>query len=193
MNKQSLETSTRFWLGSSSSCRPGNCRPWDTHSIFNYLVIILLQCNEFVNRNKTKPCGCKIRKKMIKLEKAPAILERALAEWRKEQTLKKGKTSVTQFADYLEYSQSAVSFWLNGNRPISEDALLEIIPKLAELLGEEVYEELEIDKPDNLYEYVKGNWKETSKEDKKKIAQIIQKATNKPIPNETERKTSPKL
>lgn len=129
---------------------------------------------------------------MTKLDAAPAILEKALAEWRKQQTLKKGKISVTQFADYLEYSQSAVSFWLNGSRPISEEALNEILPKLIELLGDEICNELEISKPDNLYKYVSDNWNGTPIEERKRIAKIIEKYSNKPIPNGSKTKSTPK-
>lgn len=129
----------------------------------------------------------------MNIEKAPIVLEKALAEWRKQETLKREKTSISRFADYLGYSQQAVGFWLNRDRNISEDTLISILPKLVNLLGEEIYEELEIPKPDKLYEYVKENWEETPNEERKKIAKIIEKYTKKPLPNEQETKTSPKF
>ena len=129
---------------------------------------------------------------MTNLDKAPTILDQAFAEWRKRETLKRGKTSISKFADYLGYSQQAVSFWLNRDRKISEDAVLEMLPKLSELLGEEVYDELEVPRPDKLYEYVTSNWNDAPVEEKKRIAKIIEKYSKKPIPNGTEAKHTPK-
>jgi transcriptional regulator with XRE-family HTH domain len=124
----------------------------------------------------------------MKLDLAPKIIERALAEWRKQQTLKKGKTSVTVFADFLNYSQSSVSQWVNGGKAVSEDALIAIAPKLAELLGEEIYDELEIEKPDLMLDYVNNNWKNVSKQKKEKIAKLIEEDTKRPVPHEPKTK-----
>lgn len=126
---------------------------------------------------------------MPNLDKALNILEKALAEWRKQQTLKQGKISVTAFAEYLGYSQQIVNFWLNKDQPISENAITKIAPKLAELLSNEIYTELEIEKPDILYNYIKDNWKNISKDKKDKIVKVINDQTGKPIPNE--QKTKP--
>lgn len=129
---------------------------------------------------------------MANLKKAPEILENALAEWRKQQTLKKDKTSVSEFANFLEYSQTTVSLWLNGDREISEEAILFIIPKLEKLLGIEVYDELEIERPDQLLEFIKGNWNKTPQEEKAKIAKIVEKYSKTSKANETEPKPAPK-
>jgi transcriptional regulator with XRE-family HTH domain len=129
---------------------------------------------------------------MVNLAKAPIILEKALAEWRKKQTLRKEKTSVSEFANFIEYSQTTVSLWLNGDREITEKALLEILPKLIELLGEDICDELEIPRPDVLYGYVSENWNEAPIEERKRIAKIIEKYSNKPIPNGKEAKHTPK-
>ncbi|MBI2331701.1 MAG: hypothetical protein HYU84_06005 [Chloroflexi bacterium] len=129
---------------------------------------------------------------MPNLEKAPELLDQAFAEWRKQETLKRGKTSIGKFAEFLGYSPAAVGFWLNRDRPISEEALITILPKLAELLGEEIYNKLDIPKPDKLFEYVSKNWDEAPIEERQRIAKIIQKYTNTPIPNDTRPKPSPK-
>jgi transcriptional regulator with XRE-family HTH domain len=123
---------------------------------------------------------------MSKIVKAQAFLEKALAEWRKQETLKKGKTSVSKFADFLNYSQTAVSLWLNGDRNISEEALMEILPKLAELLGMEIYDELEIQRPNLLYQYVARHWKNLPPEEQKRVGKTISKYTDDPLPNDTE-------
>jgi transcriptional regulator with XRE-family HTH domain len=117
-------------------------------------------------------------------EKAKLVLENALAEWRKRETLKRERTSISRFADYLGYSQQAVSFWLNGTNPISDEAINKMAPKLAELLGERIYDELQLKKPDLLLDYVTGNWETMSKEKKEKIAKLIEQDTKRPIPNE---------
>lgn len=129
---------------------------------------------------------------MANLEKAPQILEKALAEWRREQTLKKEKTSVSEFANFLNYSQTTVSLWLNGDREITEKAILEILPKLIEILGVDICDELEIPRPDTLYGYVTENWNDAPIEEKKRIAKIIEKYSKKPIPNGTEAKHTSK-
>lgn len=128
---------------------------------------------------------------MPNLSKAPIILEKALAEWRKQETLKKGKTSISKFAEYLGYSQQAVGFWLNRDRNISEEALFTILPKLESLLGIEVYDELEIERPDKLLEFIKGNWNKTPQEEKTKIAKIIEKYSKASTKNETEPNPKP--
>ena len=129
---------------------------------------------------------------MNDIKKNRQILERALAEWRKVQTLKREKTSISKFADYLGYSQQAVSFWLNGDNEISEQAILKILPKLSELLGLEIYDELNLDRPDVIKNYVNENWNDAPLEERKRIAKIIEKYSSKPIPNGTESKSTPK-
>jgi len=129
---------------------------------------------------------------MNNAKKNQQILERALAEWRKIQTLKREKTSISKFADYLGYSQQAVSFWLNGDNEISEQAILKMLPKLSELLGLEIYDELNLERPDIIQNYVNENWNDAPVEEKKRIAKIIEKYSKKPIPNGTEAKHTPK-
>jgi transcriptional regulator with XRE-family HTH domain len=123
---------------------------------------------------------------MIKIENAPTVLERALAEWRKQETLKRGRTSIRKFADYLGYSQALVGFWLNKKQKISEGALINIAPKLATLLGNEIYKELEITKPNIYKEYAIRNWEKLPEKKQKEITKIIKKYTNEPTPNEKE-------
>ncbi len=123
---------------------------------------------------------------MVNLSKAPSILERALAEWRKQETLKRGKTSVSKFAEFLDYSQTAVSLWLNGDRNISEEALIDILPKMVDLLGLEIYDELEIPRPNPLHQYITTHWDQLPEEEQKRISKIVSKYTKDPVPNDTE-------
>ena len=112
---------------------------------------------------------------MVKTDVAPTILERALAEWRKRETLKRGKTSIRKFAEYLGYSQAIVGFWLNKNQKISENAIKNIAPKLAELLGDEIYTELEIEKPNIYKDYVIKNWEKLPEKKQKEIFETVKK------------------
>jgi transcriptional regulator with XRE-family HTH domain len=117
------------------------------------------------------------------------LLEKAFAEWRKRETLKREKVSIRKFANYLGYSQALVGFWLNKDQNISENAIVNIAPKLAELLGEEIYEKLEIQKPNLLHQYASTHWENLPEEEQKRIAKIIAKYTDDPLPNEP--KTQP--
>jgi hypothetical protein len=129
---------------------------------------------------------------MSKLAKAPSLLERAFAEWRKQETLRRSSTSIGKFADFLGYSRTIVGFWLNGDRPISEDALISILPKLAELLGLEVYDELEIPRPNFLYQFVVAHWDNLPPDEQKRITKIIAKYTTDPVPDNADTQPAPK-
>jgi len=120
---------------------------------------------------------------MAHLEKAIQVLEEALAEWRKQQSLQRGKTSVSEFANYLNYSQTAVSLWLNKDREIGEDALIKIAPKLAKLLGNRIYKTLALPQPEENLEYIKNNWNEFSPEER----EIMRKQAEKIIKKKNER------
>lgn len=75
---------------------------------------------------------------------------------------KTGKHSVTAFAQYLSknkfkivFSQQIVSGWINGDfKPSSKYA-----PPLAEILGDHIYDVLELDRPDPDLERLTQIWK----------------------------------
>lgn len=112
---------------------------------------------------------------MAKSEKAHEILEKAFAEWRKKQTLKREKISVEEFGKYLGYSQQAVNFWLNKDRPVGENALTKIAPKLAELLGNEIYKILELPEPEENLIYIESVWDKLSPEEQRIIRNQTEK------------------
>lgn len=116
---------------------------------------------------------------MPNTEKAPLILEKALAEWRKQQTLKREKISISKFADFLGYSQQAVNFWLNRDRPVSEEAIIRIAPKLAELLGTEIYTILELPEPKINLKYLESIWGNLSPKDREKLRKEAEKIVKK--------------
>lgn len=61
---------------------------------------------------------------------------------------------------------------------------------LVEKFGDEVYEVLERDPVDVLFLYVQDNWNDAPPKEQKRIAEIIAKHSNKPLPNDTETRTS---
>jgi transcriptional regulator with XRE-family HTH domain len=120
-----------------------------------------------------------VKIEIMNLEKAHEILEKAFAEWRKIQTLKREKISVEEFGNFLGYSQQAVNFWLNKDRPIGENAIIKIAPRLAELLGNKIYKDLGLPEPEENLEYIKKNWNEFTPEERvilrKQAEKIIKK------------------
>ena len=75
-------------------------------------------------------------------EKFSNVLNLALREWRKQQIDKDENYSIDKFAAQLGFSQSAISTWLNNKQSPNLESLIKITPKLAEILGNQVYLEL---------------------------------------------------
>lgn len=116
---------------------------------------------------------------MTNLDKAHEILEKALAEWRKQQTLKRERISIEEFASFLGYSQPTVNLWLNKDRKIGESALSKMAPKIAELLGNEIYKILELPMPEENLVYIENNWEKLSLEEKREIKKMIERKIKK--------------
>lgn len=114
---------------------------------------------------------------MTEQEIAYKILNEAFAEWTKRQTLIKGSKSTEEFANYLGYSQQAVNFWLNRKNKISERAIDTIAPKLAELLGTEIYKILGLPMPDKSKIELDNIWENLSNEKKSEILKLAKKFT----------------
>jgi len=75
-------------------------------------------------------------------EKFSNVLNLALREWRKQQIDKDEGYSLDKFAAQLGFSQSAISTWLNNKQSPNLESLIKITPKLAEILGNQVYIDL---------------------------------------------------
>lgn len=98
-----------------------------------------------------------------------------------ERETKEGKrTTIQEFAKFLEVSQPLLSTWLKGNTEPSDKK----IQLLAEKLGEEVYETLGKIRPDPFIRYITKNWKKLPEKKQKEILETIKKYTNDPIPEE---------
>ncbi len=75
------------------------------------------------------------------------------------------RISYSEFADYLEVSQQDLSNWINNkNQPAPER-----ITKLARKLGPEVYDALEHERPDPIYDFLSTYWEEFDPQFKNQI------------------------
>jgi hypothetical protein len=104
-------------------------------------------------------------------------LEQKYLEW--QHTSGKRKT-IDQFAEYLECKRPLVSRWMGGTLKPGRDK----IERLAELLGPEIYDALELPRPDPKLHYVKKHWEETPKKVQKKIMEEIQRYTTEKAPDD---------
>lgn len=95
----------------------------------------------------------------------PQYLEKKYLEW--QQVVGERKT-VREFAEYIGVSASSITMWWKGKRTPEGDN----IQKLAEKLGIEVYDILEIPRPnENLYYLIK-EWDNYSTEHQKAIREF---------------------
>jgi len=96
------------------------------------------------------------------------FLELKFLEWQQKEG---GRKTVSEFAEHVGFSPSAVSLWWNGTRkPTREN-----IRKLAEVLGPEVYDALGLERPDPLLTYVAKSWDELKPEQARAIAEQVEK------------------
>lgn len=81
------------------------------------------------------------------------------------------KLSLDDFAEMLGCSPSTLSHWMNGRRKPGP----EYIKKLEELFGLEVYDALEINRPDPLLRYIENNWQRLQPDQQKAIHEEVEK------------------
>ena len=121
-------------------------------------------------------------------EKTPLSkwLDKKYLEW---QTKEGESKNVNEFADYLDVNRSLLSFWMNGKRIPNEENLVKIALKL----GFEIYDVLELDRPNILHLYATRNWNNVPKKLQLELAKTIAKHTKEPLPDEaTETSSSTK-
>jgi len=84
-------------------------------------------------------------------------------EWQKSLEARK---TITEFSDYIGFPQSTVSFWMNGDRvpKKAEDKV-----KLASVIGFEIYDALEEQRPDEDLHYLQTHWNQYSPEKRRRI------------------------
>uniref|UniRef100_A0A6H1ZD65 Uncharacterized protein n=1 Tax=viral metagenome TaxID=1070528 RepID=A0A6H1ZD65_9ZZZZ len=117
---------------------------------------------------------------MMNLDHYSQALEKALIIWRGNRTRKRLPVSINEFARFLEFSRPIVSQWLNNDKHPSKGTVDLILPKLEELLGEEIYELLEIPRPDPDLQTLSRLWPRLSEETRHAIREQAEKyVTNK--------------
>lgn len=107
----------------------------------------------------------------------PFVAKTKLSEWLENRYLDwqvkgKGRKTVTEFSEYLGFPQPTVNNWLNGARAPSGDSIF----KLAVKLGLEVYDALDLPRPNPILFGVQANFGLFTDLEQKRIAQIVEEA-----------------
>ena len=97
-------------------------------------------------------------------------VKKSFADWLEQTFLnwqaKNGqRASLREFAEYLGYSRPLISMWLAGQRLPSDDG----IKRLAELFGLEIYDVLEIPRPDPHLQRLEQIWSSLSDKERKAL------------------------
>ncbi len=118
-----------------------------------------------------------IKNKVIKyaqMSNFPKYLERKFLEWQQQQGERK---TVEEFAAYLGFSQPIVSFWMNGRRKPNQLS----VELLAGVFGLEVYDALELPRPDADLHYIQTQWDNLTPEERHSIKQQAEKYAQKQL------------
>lgn len=79
------------------------------------------------------------------------------------------RVSINEFAEYLGFSRSLVSYWLSGRiKPSFTNAEI-----LAQIYGDEVFTVLSYAPPDPQLNYVERNWDKLTPDKQEQILKII--------------------
>jgi transcriptional regulator with XRE-family HTH domain len=122
------------------------------------------------------------------MEDFKAFFEQKYIEW---QSALKRRGSIREFSEYLQIDERLVSNWMNGHRKPGS----EYIERLAIVLGIEVYDALNLPRPDERLLQIKKVWEDLSEEEQAAFAAEIERtaASNKQkTPEKQKRERSPK-
>jgi len=105
-----------------------------------------------------------------------------------------GRSNYTAFANWLSQNaygvtikQQTITDWFKGRyKPNDEKIILVLVEKF----GDEVYEILERSPIDTLFIYVQDNWSDAPLKEQKRIAEIIQKYSGTPLPNDAHKNST---
>lgn len=103
------------------------------------------------------------------------FLEKKFLEWQ----IKQGKrTTLREFSQHLGVSRAAISLWLNGDRVPDPGN----IQKLAEVLGYEIYDALNLPRPNPFLQKINQIFERLSPEHQQKLAEDAERyeANNEP-------------
>lgn len=93
-------------------------------------------------------------------------LEKEFLRW---QTAHGQRRTLNAFAQHLDVSPQILSMWINGTRRPGADN----IAALAAILGVEVYEALDLPRPDPMLIEIQRRWPELSDDDRNAILTIL--------------------
>ena len=112
-----------------------------------------------------------------------SLLLRYFLNWQ----VKQGKrANLDDFADLLGYSRPTISMWLNGTRTPGLDA----VEHLASIMGLEIYDALDLPRPNPYLQKINQVFERLSPEHQQKLAEDAERYETKT--NEANTKTAPK-
>lgn len=103
------------------------------------------------------------------LEAWKRFINQRFLEW---QSIYGERKTVTEFAEYLQYPQGTVSFWLNGERTPKKAYDLD---RLSRYFGLIVYDILEKTRPDEDLHIVKSVWEKLAPEKRRALREQAEK------------------
>ncbi len=102
----------------------------------------------------------------------PKYLERKYLEWQQQKGERK---TIEEFAAYLGVSQGIVSFWMNGRRKPNQLS----VEMLAGVFGLEVYDALDLPRPDADLHFIQSQWENLTPEERHIIRQQAERYAQK--------------
>jgi transcriptional regulator with XRE-family HTH domain len=111
------------------------------------------------------------------VSKFSVFLEKQYLDWMQKSGKRK---TLNEFADFLGIKRPLLSLWLGGKREPS----YETTQRLSNLLGIEIFDALELPKPDPTLHYVNRHWGDLPDDIQKKVAQEIARYTTEKAPGE---------
>jgi len=104
-----------------------------------------------------------------------SLLESALIAWRTKQTKARGNVSLSSFAQEIGASRSLVSMWLLGERPVTLAYRKKIAKPIADLVGPDAYEILEVVPPNPYLQKINQLFEHLSPEHQRQLAEQAEK------------------
>jgi len=100
-----------------------------------------------------------------------SLLENALIAWRTRQTKARGNVSLNAFAEEIGASRSLVSMWMLGERPVTLAYRKKIAKPVADLVGSQAYEILDVTPPNPYLQRIIGVFENLSPEHQRKLSE----------------------
>jgi transcriptional regulator with XRE-family HTH domain len=98
----------------------------------------------------------------------PDWINRQFVLWQADQGKRK---TIDEFASYIGISRPLLNMWMNGNRKPGTNN----IKLLADLFGMEVYDVLDLPRPDPDLHYIQNNWIDLKPEHRKALRETAEK------------------